>query len=459
MNKTVKKRKGKYITLAGAAIIAFALALAFSGLFGLSGAKSKTASADGGLGGVGYNTLWENIFEDNTIGASGTKGKNVVSGSITPNNPDGISLSFRLGSYTKSGSGISFGSATFNLASILLDRQICGYKVTADILIYSQGMGTNKTLLSFDYTLLETDNFAVTGLPCGSVSGIYTNAAYEYSVRILPNNNESVEYRINNRIFGAEHLIESPSSAYAVCVSRVDILIPVYPLPPEPELEHHTFAGWFYDAALTQPYDGLPIYTHTDFYAKFIPLTYYIVFTGALFANYPDIAVTALTAYSGVLPTPSRTGYTFKGWFLDAGLTTEYAPITSMTGNVTLYAGWERIILTVTFYVKGAVYAEIQLPYGTTLAEAVAAAQGDSVIISAMYSDFNLYNALSANTVITGDMAIYAELGAGIEEKTGFFRRVGAWFGDNWAYFPIAAGFALIGAAALFIILKKKEII
>jgi len=226
------------------------------------------------------------------------------------------------------------------------------------------------------------------------------------------------------------------------------------PLPPDPELEHHTFAGWYMDSALTIPYSGQLIYEHTELYAKFTPVTYRITFvTGVVGMNYTPMNVTALTA-AGTLPTPSRIGYTFKGWFRDNSLTQPYVPITSMTGFVTLYASWEQIILTVTFYVKGEVYTTVQVPYGTSLSVAVAAAQTDSEIFTALYSDPALHNALSINTVLTSNANIHAELGKGVD--TSFFGRVGAWFAASWIWLLVCL--LLIGATAatIFIVLKKR---
>ncbi|MCL1872810.1 MAG: S-layer homology domain-containing protein [Clostridiales bacterium] len=39
---------------------------------------------------------------------------------------------------------------------------------------------------------------------------------------------------------------------------------------------------------------------------------------------------------------PSRSGYTFRGWFIDSGLSNEYDFNKAVTGNITLYAKWER---------------------------------------------------------------------------------------------------------------------
>ena len=43
---------------------------------------------------------------------------------------------------------------------------------------------------------------------------------------------------------------------------------------------------------------------------------------------------------------PTKAGYTFAGWYTDAGCTTEYNFATSVTGNITLYAKWTVEVIT-----------------------------------------------------------------------------------------------------------------
>lgn len=53
--------------------------------------------------------------------------------------------------------------------------------------------------------------------------------------------------------------------------------------------------------------------------------------------------------YNGTVATPeepTKAGYTFAGWYTDAGCTTEYNFATSVTGNITLYAKWTVEVIT-----------------------------------------------------------------------------------------------------------------
>jgi uncharacterized repeat protein (TIGR02543 family) len=51
---------------------------------------------------------------------------------------------------------------------------------------------------------------------------------------------------------------------------------------------------------------------------------------------------------------PTKTGYTFTGWFADSGLTTEYSFTTAIMGDTTLYANWMINGYTVTYDGNGA---------------------------------------------------------------------------------------------------------
>ena len=67
-------------------------------------------------------------------------------------------------------------------------------------------------------------------------------------------------------------------------------------------------------------------------------------------------------AVIGVLPTPTRTGYTFAGWWTAASGGTQISASTTVTGNVTYYAHWTVNQYTVTFEGNGGALGESALP-------------------------------------------------------------------------------------------------
>lgn len=53
------------------------------------------------------------------------------------------------------------------------------------------------------------------------------------------------------------------------------------------------------------------------------------------------------------IPTPTKRGYNFGGWFTNSGLTTKATPGAAITSNTTLYAKWAPITYTVEYNLNG----------------------------------------------------------------------------------------------------------
>ena len=64
----------------------------------------------------------------------------------------------------------------------------------------------------------------------------------------------------------------------------------------------------------------------------------------AITVTTPETTVADTQVGTGTLPTPTRSGYAFTGWYTDKAATTEFLDTTSVPGNITLYAGWIPII-------------------------------------------------------------------------------------------------------------------
>lgn len=227
-----------------------------------------------------------------------------------------------------------------------------------------------------------------------------------------------------------DYLSGGKYDAFAVTKVHVLVEKVSVPLPDDPVKDGHTFVGWYYDSAFTRPYDGSPIYDDTRLYAKFeihkftvmfnsdggsevasqivnwntgatltIPIREKYAFkgwflpNGTQYTNQPIKENTTLTARwernvfnvtfvtgggteventevnlntAVTLPTTTRTGYVFKGWFLSDG--TEYTN-QPVTDDMTLTARWEIQMFTVTFFVNGEVYATKTVEYGQGLAK------------------------------------------------------------------------------------------
>lgn len=135
-------------------------------------------------------------------------------------------------------------------------------------------------------------------------------------------------------------------------------------LPEDPVKEGYTFVGWYLDEELTQPYDGRPITEDTTLYAKFEINTYTVTLN--TMDGDPLDPVSAEYNTTPVIPSPTRAGYDFAGWYTDEMLETPYTagPI---KGSFTLYAKWTRSTVTVTFSTQHGSAEPQTIAYGGTV--------------------------------------------------------------------------------------------
>lgn len=212
-----------------------------------------------------------------------------------------------------------------------------------------------------------------------------------------------------------------------------------YSLPETPTKEGHTFTGWYLDEDCTQPYDGRPITEDMQLYAGWEINKYTVSFN----SNGGE-AVEALTvdwnSTPSELPTPTREGHTFLGWF-DGDSAYDNAPITA---DKTLTAHWQINTYTVTFMSDGEVYKEIVVEWGTSF-QTVMNANGMAY--------FNLLTTegakMSKGTPVKSDMTVAVEEMSGQEKAAEFFAQ-------NW-WVLIVAGVALVIVTAIIVSAVKGK--
>lgn len=127
----------------------------------------------------------------------------------------------------------------------------------------------------------------------------------------------------------------------------------------KPESTIASFVGWYFDAAFTKSeYNGLRIEdgkllipagysAPIMLFAKFELPENYAYINYPLDVNLPLDAPSSFEIGTTVaLPTPTKAGYIFRGWYTDAALTQPITEInSSITSDVTLYAKWSLIYL------------------------------------------------------------------------------------------------------------------
>ncbi len=134
---------------------------------------------------------------------------------------------------------------------------------------------------------------------------------------------------------------------------------------PTPTRTGYTFTGWYTSVSggtnITATTTVALAGNHT-LYAHWTAKTYTVTFNangGSISVDGNSVSTTSKTvafgsAY-GSLPTPTRTGYTFKGWYTSVSGGTNITATTTvaLAGNHTLYAHWTGKTYTVTFNANG----------------------------------------------------------------------------------------------------------
>ncbi|MBQ2471233.1 MAG: leucine-rich repeat protein, partial [Acholeplasmatales bacterium] len=124
-------------------------------------------------------------------------------------------------------------------------------------------------------------------------------------------------------------------------------------LPTAPTKTGYTFGGWYKDSLLETPYDfATPVTTSFTLYAKWT-LVAHDKYSVSFESNGGTDVITQTNIEHGgyaTLPTaPTKTGYTFGGWYKDSLLETPYDFATPVTSSFTLYAKWNVSKFNVTF--------------------------------------------------------------------------------------------------------------
>ena len=119
----------------------------------------------------------------------------------------------------------------------------------------------------------------------------------------------------------------------------------------------YTFKGWFTAATGgTQVSASTTVTKNVTYYAQWTatPRSYTATFNGNNGGTpSPSTITKTYGSELGTLPTCSRTGYTFLGWYTASSGGTKISSTTKITGNVTYYAQWSINSYTLTYNVNG----------------------------------------------------------------------------------------------------------
>ena len=106
---------------------------------------------------------------------------------------------------------------------------------------------------------------------------------------------------------------------------------------------------------------------------------------------------------------PTKTGYTFGGWYDDVSLTTAHNFTFAVLSDITLYAKWTANSYTITFNTNGgSAVAAITQNYGTSVSAPTDPSK-PGYTFSGWYSDARLTTGYTFTTMPPSDMTLYAK--------------------------------------------------
>lgn len=199
-------------------------------------------------------------------------------------------------------------------------------------------------------------NGLVTSLKEGSTTITVTSGGMTFSKTIRVKQQYTLSYNANGGSVSASTKTLESGSTYGTL--------------PTPTRTGYTFAGWYTSASGgTKVSSSTTISKNTTIYAHWSINKYTVTFN----ANGGTVSTSSKsvnynTAY-GTLPTPTRTGYTFSGWYTSKSGGTKVTSSTVMgTTNVTVYAHWSTNSYTLTYDANGgtAAFTSKTKSYGET---------------------------------------------------------------------------------------------
>ena len=186
----------------------------------------------------------------------------------------------------------------------------------------------------------------------------------------------------------------------------------VYGKLPTPTRDGYTFAGWF-----TDPNGGAKVMADTKvttaadhmLYAQWTANTYTVTFNANGGAVTPAEQTVTYGETYGELPTPSRKGYEFAGWFTekDGGDSVTKETVVTTADKHTLYAHWTANEYKVSFNANGGEVtpAEMKVRHGDAYGK-LPTPTLDGYTFDGWYKDNDTW--VTKDTVVTASHTLYA---------------------------------------------------
>ena len=322
---------------------------------GFAGNK-VTSVAKGSYGNKTYYAKWTankyDVTFDANGGTVGTENKTVTYDSTygTLPTPSRTGYTFN-GWYTKVSGGTKITSSTTvtTASNHTLYAQWTANKYTYNI-VYKSKSGIELGTATVEYAFDTTNTIkpkAFTGYTSPASQSIKWDSVDAKTITFVYT---PIEYTVTYNLNGGTNPSTGVTSKYTIETATFNL--------PTPSRTGYIFNGWYEDSGfagnkVTSVAKGS--YGNKTYYAKWTANKYDVTFdaNGGTVGT-ENKTVTYDSTY-GTLPTPSRTGYTFNGWYTKASGGTKITSSTTVAtaSDHTLYAQWTANKYDVTFDANG----------------------------------------------------------------------------------------------------------
>ena len=227
--------------------------------------------------------------------------------------------------------------------------------------------------------------------------------------RLYPNTYENLPLEADVSVYAYYTFIEDIPEEYQVSfVSNGGT--PVEPIvtskiedEPKTSRKGYTFLGWYFDESFSSKASfPLEITEDITLYAKWEKNAYDVHFELDGGNGVSDLKTDRIETE----PIPTKEGYTFLGWYFDGGFANKASFPLEVTGDITLYAKWEKDAYDVHFELDGGTGVS-DLKTDRIEAEPIPTKEGYTFL--GWYFDGGFANKASFPLEVTGNITLYAK--------------------------------------------------
>jgi uncharacterized repeat protein (TIGR02543 family) len=200
----------------------------------------------------------------------------------------------------------------------------------------------------------------------------------------------------------------TPLSATTATDGRISSL-------PTPTRSGYTFNGWFSEAVGGIQINTNTVYSsNTTIFARWTAMpTYNINFNANGGIVSPTSGITGTNGRLTSLPTPTRSGFTFNGWFSSATGGTAVNTDTIFIGASTIFAQWTEIsqpIHTITFNPNGGTVSQTSRTTGTDgRLSSIPTPTRNGFTFDGWYTSIDGGTLINTSTIFTSNTTIFAQ--------------------------------------------------